>query len=165
VSHSDLGQCLSWGGVFYSFRVSTTSTSSDVHLASALRIAVGHLNRRLRAQRMDGTLTLSQISALATLYRHGSLSPTAVAELERVQPPSMTRVLAVLEERGLVERRPHPTDGRQSVIAITAVGRERVEEDRRKSETWLAQGLEGLSAAELETLRAATELLERLAAL
>jgi DNA-binding MarR family transcriptional regulator len=143
--------------------MSSSAVSADVHLASQLQIAIAHLARRLRAQRMDGTITLSQISALATLYRHGELSPTAVAELERVQPPSMTRVLAVLEQRGLVERRPHATDGRQAVIAITPAGRERVEEDRRKSQTWLARGLEELGATDLETLRAATALLERLA--
>src|ERR1700728_3838812 len=99
-------------------------------LASALRIAVMRLARRLRNDRSDETLGISQLSALATLERRGPLSPTALAELERIQPPSMTRVIAALEERELVGRAAHPSDRRQSVIEITPAGRTLVLEDR-----------------------------------
>ena len=138
--------------------------ASDVaHLASSLRIAIIRLSRRLRAERSDETLGLSQLSALASLVWRGPLSPTALAELERIQPPSMTRVIAVLEERGLVERAPHPSDRRQSVIAVTDAGRAIVLEDRRRSAAWLARRVEKLSAAERERLVDALPIFERLA--
>src|SRR5688572_5650500 len=97
----------------------TTSPSSravrptDPALASALRVGVMRLTRRLRSQRADRTLTLSQLAALGTLERHGPMTPGELAAHEKVQPPSMTRVVATLESLGHVARAPHPTDGRQ----------------------------------------------------
>src|SRR6266508_2641752 len=85
-------------------------------LASALRLAVVRLNRRMRAQRVDSSVTISQLAAMSTLDFHGPLTPGELAAHEKVQPPSMTRVLAGLEEMGLVARRPHPTDGRQVTL-------------------------------------------------
>ena len=78
--------------------MTTVTNGADGALASSLRISVMRLARRLRAQRSDDALTLSQVSVLATLERYGPLTPTDVAEYEKVQPPSITRVLAALEE-------------------------------------------------------------------
>jgi DNA-binding MarR family transcriptional regulator len=135
---------------------------ADAHLASAFRIAVMRLSRRLRSERSDETLGLSQLSALSTLIRNGPLSPTALAELERIQPPSMTRVITALEERGLLERAPHPTDGRQSVIAITEAGRAIVLEDRRRRAAWLAQRFATLSPEEQQQIAKALPIIERI---
>jgi len=120
------------------------------------------LSRRLRTERSDNSLGLSHISALATLCRYGSLSPTALADIERIQPPSMTRVITSLEERGLVAREPHPTDRRQAVIAISDAGREMVEADRHRSQAWFSSVLEGLNDDDRAALRAALPILERL---
>jgi DNA-binding MarR family transcriptional regulator len=132
-------------------------------LASGLRIAVMRLSRRLRSERSSEGLTLSQLSALGTLERDGALSPTQLAASERVQPPSMTRVVAVLEELGLVQRRPHATDGRQCVIALTDAGRGLLAEDRNRRQAWLARRLDDLSPSEREVLFAAAPIISRLA--
>jgi len=120
------------------------------------------LSRRLRSERSDETLGLSQLSALSTLIRNGPLSPTALAELERIQPPSMTRVITALEDRGLLERAPHPTDGRQSVIAITEAGRAIVLEDRRRRAAWLAQRFATLTPDEQRQIANALPIIERI---
>jgi DNA-binding MarR family transcriptional regulator len=134
----------------------------DAELASDLRIAIMRISRRLRSERTDETLGLSQLSALATLSRQGPLSPTALADLERIQPPSMTRVIAALEERELVRREPHPSDRRQAVIAITDAGRSIVEADKVRRQAWLSRVLDGLSADERKRLRLVVPILERL---
>ena len=134
----------------------------DEQLASALRIAMMRVARRLRTAQADETLTLSQISALASLDRHGPCSPSALAEIERVQPPSMTRVIAALEERGLAVRAPHETDRRQSVLALSEAGRALLDETRRRRHAWLARCLEELPEADRAVLRAALPVLERL---
>lgn len=134
----------------------------DERLAGALRIAVTRLGRRLRAAQADESLTLSQLSALASLDRHGPCSPTALAEIERVQPPSMTRVLAGLEERGLTRRAPHETDRRQAVIDLSDAGRALLEETRKQRHAWFTRCLDDLSPEDRERLRAALPVLERL---
>ena len=91
-------------------------------LAVALRDAITRVNRRLRQTRPIGDLTIAQISALQSLDAAGALTPRELAEAERVQPPTMTRIVARLEERGLVQRTPHPTDGRQVILARRRVG-------------------------------------------
>jgi DNA-binding MarR family transcriptional regulator len=131
-------------------------------LSSALRIPIMRLARRLRAERTDLTLSLTQVAALSTLQRHGPLTPTALAEHERVQPPSITRVIASLEARGLVARVPHPTDRRQHVIGLTPAGTEMIAEDRRRRDAWLARQLRTLSQEERDVLRAAAPVLDRL---
>lgn len=146
----------------------TAGDASESHvdeaaLASDLRIAVMRLARRLRSERSDDTLGLSQLSALSTLNRFGPLSPTALAELERIQPPSMTRVISALEERQLVARAPHPSDRRQSVIEITDAGRAIVLEDVRRRTAWMTQHVESLGADERRRLAEALPILQRLA--
>ncbi len=134
---------------------------TDELLASALRMVVMRLARRLRAERSDDTLGLSQMSALSSLM-HGPLSPTALAQAERIQPPSMTRVITALEARGLINREEHETDKRQSVIAITSAGRKIVEDDRVRRKVWLAEILETLEESDRHALREALPVLERI---
>lgn len=132
-------------------------------LASRLRLAVVRLNRRLRAQRADSALTLSQLSALSCLHKAGSMTPGELAAKEGVQPPSMTRVIAALEDNGLVVRRAHPTDGRQAIVEVTESGKGRIEEEVTIRERWLDQHLAELDAEELAVLSRAAEIIDRLA--
>ena len=140
-----------------------TRTAFDTELASVLRISVMRLARRLRAERSESDLTLTQLSALSTLERHGPSSPGALAAHEKVQPPSMTRVLAVLEDLGLVVRTPHPTDGRQVLVAATDAAAAILREDRRRREAWLVDHLAELSGDERALLRRVAPILDRLA--
>src|SRR5499426_3142689 len=140
---------------------------TDVGLATALRISVSRLARRLRVERLmpelaEPALSDTQLAALATLERHGAMTPGELAEHEKVQPPSMTRVIAVLEERSLVLRSPHPTDRRQVILTVTEEGRAVVQRVRRRKDAWLARRLAELTAEERATLRAAVPILEKL---
>jgi DNA-binding MarR family transcriptional regulator len=141
-------------------------TRSEAGLASALRISVSRLARRLRAERytkgLEPDLSDTQLAALAALERHGQMTPGELAEHEKVQPPSMTRVVAVLEERGLVMRAPHASDRRQVVLTVTEGGRAVVQQSRKLREAWLAKRLHELTAEERTTLRAAAPILEKL---
>ena len=138
-------------------------TAADTALASALRLSVLRLARRLRAERADTSLTLSQLSALATLERHGALTPGELAAHERVQPPSMTRLVASLEQVGLVGRTAHATDRRQVVLQVTDAGSDLLREDRRRRDAWLAQRVRDLPPSDLAVLREAAAVLARLA--
>ncbi|MCW2521970.1 MAG: Transcriptional regulator, MarR family [Frankiales bacterium] len=91
---------------------------TDAELASAVRLSITRAARKLRAQRVNQSITLSQLSALATVSKYGPLSAGEVAAAEQMQPPSMTKILAALEAAGLIDRAPHPEDRRQSVISI-----------------------------------------------
>lgn len=137
---------------------------SDSGLSSALRISVMRLARRLRSER-DATydLSLNQLSVLGILERHGALTVGQLAAHERVQPPSMTRTVGCLVDRGLATRDPHPSDRRQVVVVLTDAGRRLVREDRRRRDAWLSQRLRELTAGEREALREAAPILERLA--
>jgi DNA-binding MarR family transcriptional regulator len=140
---------------------------SDTGLATALRISVSRLARRLRVERLmpelaEPALSDTQLAALATLERHGAMSPGDLAEHEKVQPPSMTRVIAALVDWKLVTRAPHPTDRRQVILTVTQEGRSLVQRVRRRKEAWLAQKLAALSPQERATLREAAPILEKL---
>lgn len=135
----------------------------DTELASVLRLAVMRLARRMRAERADTALTLSQLSSLATLERHGPMTPRDLAAAERVQPSSMTRLLASLEQDALVLRTPHPSDGRQVLLAASDSGTALLREDRRRREAWLARQLAVLGPDDVEVLRRAAAVLDRLA--
>ena len=139
-----------------------TSRASTAQLAVALRDSITRLNRRLRRARPMGDLTITQLSALTSLELAGALSPRELAEVERVQPPTLTKIVAKLEERGLVQRAPHPTDGRQVILSTTAAGQAVVSENRRARDEWLAKELAGLTADERETLSRAAEILGRI---
>jgi DNA-binding MarR family transcriptional regulator len=138
-------------------------TATDTALASTLRLSVMRLARRLRAMRTDTSLSLSQLAALATLDRHGPLTPGELAAHEKVQPPSMTRLLAGLEAAGLVTRAAHATDGRQVVMTVSPDGQALLREDRRRRDAWLAQQLRTLDPEEVAVLGRAAAILERLA--
>jgi DNA-binding MarR family transcriptional regulator len=139
-----------------------TSRASTAQLAAALRDSITRLNRRLRRARPMGDLTITQLSALTSLELAGALSPRELAEVERVQPPTLTKIVAKLEERGLVQRAPHPTDGRQVILSTTAAGQAVVAENRRARDEWLAKELSGLTVDERETLGRAAEILGRI---
>ena len=132
-------------------------------LASTLRVSIMRLSRRLRAERDADGLSLSQMATLGTLDRHGPLTPRDLAEHEKVQPPSMTRILAGLEERGLIVRTRHSTDGRAHLVSLTDAARELIREDRRRRDVWLARRLAELSQHEREVLRSAAAIIDRIA--
>ncbi|MYW02152.1 MarR family transcriptional regulator [Streptomyces sp. SID3343] len=135
----------------------------DRATVSALRASVLKLSRRLRNQRADETLSPTQLSVLTVLVARGAMTPGELARQEKVQPPSMTRVIAGLEERGLVRREPHADDRRQVVVSATEPAAAVVEENRRLGNAWLAEHLAQLSPEENEALRAALPVLEKLA--
>ncbi len=130
---------------------------------ATLHVAVMRLARRLRAERADHGLTLTQLSALATLHRHGPMSPRALAEHERVTPPSMTRTLAVLADADLVTRTADPLDGRSQVIDLTPAAEALLARDRERRAAWLASRTAMLSPDERATLERAAAILDRLA--
>lgn len=131
-------------------------------LANDLRIACQRIARRVRFEG-TGPVAPHQFSVLAKTTDAG-LTPTALAEAERVSTPSMTRTVNGLVERGLVERLPHPDDGRQVVVCATAEGRELVARVMADRDTWMARHLDGLSDDDLAALRRATDILLEVAA-
>ncbi|AUS78442.1 MarR family transcriptional regulator [Actinoalloteichus sp. AHMU CJ021] len=135
----------------------------DPGLASRLRVAVVRLNRRLRAQRADASATLTQLSALSCLYKCGPLTPGELAAKEGVQPPSMTRVIAALEDAGYATRRPHPTDGRQAIVELSETGRAYIVAEVTARERWLERRLAELDDSERDVLRRAAEIIDRVA--
>ena len=137
--------------------------NSPEEVATDVRDAMTRLNRRLRQVRPLGELTQTQLSALTSLELAGRLTPTELAEVERVQPPTMTKIVAKLEAQGLVERTPHPTDGRQSILSATKRGHEVFVEQHQAKDAWLTRHLATLSEEDRATLRAAAELLRRAA--
>jgi DNA-binding MarR family transcriptional regulator len=139
------------------------TTLDTAALAHDLRLAVMRFSRRLRHQRVDQSITLTHLAALSTLKRHGPMSPGELASHERVQPPSMTRVVVALEGMGLVTRSPHPTDGRQVVIHLTPAAEELLGAEARAREAWLAGMLQQLTAEERAVLREAAVIMDKLA--
>lgn len=128
-----------------------------------LRIAVMRLARRLRAERTGDALTPSQMAVLGTLAREGTRTPGELAAVERVQPPSMTRILSSLQSAGLIDRTPHPSDGRQVLYSLTDAGQALVLRDRRRRDHWLAQRMARLTPEQRRTLEAAVPILNDLA--
>ncbi len=144
-----------------------TPTTSDAGLATTLRISVSRLARRLRVERtapgeVEPELSDTQFAALATLDKHGPMSPGELAGHERVQPPSMTRVIAALMEWELVTRTAHASDRRQVVLTLTPAGLDLLVRSRRRRDAWLAKRLDELTPQERATLRAAAPILEKL---
>src|SRR3954469_2104111 len=119
----------------------TAERETADELAVALREAITRLNRRVRQARPVGDLTFSQLSALTSLQLAGALTPRELADVERVQPPTMTKIVGKLEDRGLVARTPHPTDGRQVILAPTEQGRAMYAQFERARNEWLADQL------------------------
>jgi DNA-binding MarR family transcriptional regulator len=131
--------------------------------AHELQVAVMRLARRMRAERGDHGLTLTQLAVLATLSRHGQMSPSDLAAHERVQPPSMTRTINGLVDLGLVERSPDPDDGRQVRVDLTHEGRTLLAQDRAQREEWLSRQMADLTPEERATMKKAASILDRLA--
>lgn len=119
------------------------------------------LARRLR-QQAGGDLSPTLTSALVTVERHGPLTLGGLAALERVKRPSVTRIVAALEKRGLVAREVDPTDRRVRVVAVTAAARLQLQESRTRKTAYLARHLHELSGDDVDSLAAAVEVLERL---
>jgi DNA-binding MarR family transcriptional regulator len=132
-------------------------------LARTLREAIQRLNRRVRQTRAVGDLTSSQLSALTSLQLAGALTPRELADVERVQPPTMTKIVGKLEERGLVVRTPHPTDGRQVILAPTEQGRAMYAQFEKVRNEWLAVQLDALSAEDRDVLVRAAQILQQVA--
>ena len=129
-----------------------------------IRSAVVRLSRRLRAERPADALAPTKISVLAQLWRNGEMCAGDLADLERIQPQSLTRTLAALAADGLIARRPDPLDRRQAVIGITEQGLASLSEDMQARELWLAKAMDiRLSPAERQLLADAAELMDRLA--
>ncbi|HEX5188594.1 MAG TPA: MarR family transcriptional regulator [Streptosporangiaceae bacterium] len=145
--------------------MTTPQSRSDAGLATSLRISVSRLARRMRAERvaqgLQPELSDSQLAALAALEKR-TMTPGELAEYEKVQPPSITRVIASLEERGLIQRMPHPSDRRQVVLTVTVQGRDVVRQVRQLREAWLARRLRDLTPAEQAVLQDAVPILEKL---
>jgi DNA-binding MarR family transcriptional regulator len=140
---------------------SPPETPSDLReeLAPRLRWAITRLARRLR-QEAGTDLGPSQVAALASVERHGPLSPSELAKIERIKRPTATRIVRHLEEAGLVERVKDPEDGRASILTVTAEGRVLLRRLRARKTAYLASRLDKLSAEERRTLERAAELLE-----
>jgi DNA-binding MarR family transcriptional regulator len=139
--------------------MATTSTRTD--LATRLRTAIVRTNRRLR-QEGGGLLSPTLSAALGTIARHGPLTPSELADRERVQRPTATRLLARLEAPGYVTRTPDPQDGRSSLVALTPAGVALLDQTRGRKDAYLARRLRTLSGEERATLRRAAEILERM---
>jgi DNA-binding MarR family transcriptional regulator len=139
------------------------STTATTELASELRVSLMRITRRLRVERPDQGLTLTQLAVLGTLDRHGALTLGELAAHEKVQPPSMTRTTAALEAAGLVTRVTDPADRRQVMVQMSRAGLSLLYDDRRRREAWLAERLEQLTAEERELLHEVAPLLDRLA--
>lgn len=135
----------------------------SAQLATLLRDAITRLNRRVRQTRPVGDLTVTQLSAMTSLQLAGALTPRELADTERVQPPTMTKIVAKLEERGLVRRAPHPTDGRQVILSATESGHAVLDQFERARDEWLARQLAELTPEERDTLRQAAEILLQVA--
>lgn len=142
--------------------VSKLATFSSAALAHELRTAVTRVSRRLRGVNPAATVTLTQLAAMASIKTAEELTLGELAARERVQPPSMTRVVAALVEAGLVERKTDPNDGRQVLVRLTESGKSHLETEANAREAWLATELGKLSKDERETLREASEILLRL---
>lgn len=131
------------------------------HVASELRVVLGHLVRRLRAEHR---FPLSHGAVLGRLDREGPQSVSDLAAAERVRPQSMAQTVSDLEGDGLVARRPDPEDGRRALVELTQGGIDALQADRRHRDGWLARGIsEDLSSEEQAVLREAVDLLRRLA--
>jgi DNA-binding MarR family transcriptional regulator len=132
-------------------------------LAADLRAALGPLVRRLRQFRPDDELTLSQTSALVRIDRDGPATGSELAAAEGIRPQSMAAILALLDERGLVVRRPDPADGRRLLVSLSEAGREGLRGARREKSRRLGQAIaDELTPDERALLAAALPLLERI---
>jgi DNA-binding MarR family transcriptional regulator len=138
-------------------------TNSVPDLAGRLRLTIARTARRLR-QETGTELSPSLTAALSTIERHGPLTPGEVATRERIQRPTATRVLARLEEQGLIDRMPDVRDGRSSLLTASTAGRDLLVELRTRKTAFLAARIEDLDDEDRATLERAADILERMLA-
>ncbi|WP_307859170.1 MarR family winged helix-turn-helix transcriptional regulator [Herbiconiux sp. SYSU D00978] len=132
-------------------------------LSAELRVGVGRLSRRLRAEKADSDLSDGQVSVLAILFRDGAHTLSQLSDLERVTPPSMSRTVNALEQAGYLQRTESPDDGRKVLLSITDAGRDVVRETRRRRDAWLFQRLKELSPEQRRVLSEAAAIMKELA--
>jgi len=144
--------------------MTTTTDTRLTDLAARLRMAVVRTSRRLRQEAAGSRtdLTPTAVSALATVERHGPLTPSELAAIERIKRPTATRILRVLEEAGLVDRARDPSDGRSSLLSVNPAGRERLRRLRGRKNAYLARRMRDLPADDLRTLERAAAILEQM---
>jgi DNA-binding MarR family transcriptional regulator len=143
--------------------VATSSRPASTETAARLRLAIVRTARRMRQEAGEG-LSPSQAAALATIDREGPITPSELAAHERVQRPTIARLLSRLEEEGLVTRSPDPSDGRSCLISLTDDGRALLDRMRSAKAAFRAQRMRGLDAEERATLERAATILERMLA-
>ncbi|MFD4462112.1 MarR family transcriptional regulator [Nocardia sp. NPDC058480] len=131
-------------------------------LADVLSVSAVRLARRLRRRRADPHISLSQLSALSALVREGATTPGTLAAREGVRPPTMTRVIARLAETNLIDRSPHPTDGRQIIVAASPTGLAFIADKALPREEWLTEQLSKLSADEITLLTKAVAIINQI---
>jgi DNA-binding MarR family transcriptional regulator len=141
---------------------SSTASAASLESASRLRLALMRLARRVRHEALGGDVTQSMLSALAVLDRRGPMTLGELAAAERVQPPSMTKIVARLEEAGLVVRQVDGRDRRVAWAQVTDAGHRFVERSRSRGSAYLARRLRTLSDEDRALLEAAVPVLERL---
>ncbi len=137
------------------------TANSAPEIAARLRLSATRLARRLRQESGAG-LSPSQLSALAVIANHGPLTLGALAEHERVAPPSITKVVSKLECDGLVTRSPDPADRRVCHVAISSTGETLLEEIRRRKTAWLTERISQLDADRQRRLADALDVLDEL---
>jgi DNA-binding MarR family transcriptional regulator len=139
-----------------------TNDTSLTDSAARLRLGVVRTARRLRQEAATEAsgLTPTSTAALATIERHGPLTPSELAEIERVKRPTITRTLGCLEREGLIDRTPDPDDGRSNLISVNTAGRERLRRLRGRKNAYLARRMRDLPAEDVATLERAAEILE-----
>lgn len=143
------------------------NVTTDIPLserAAHLRTAIVRTARRLRQEAAAETtgLTSTSVAALATIERHGPMTPSEIATIERVKRPTITRTLGCLEREGLIDRAPDPDDRRSALVSVNGAGRERLRRLRKRKNAYLARRMRDLSDEEVETLERAAEILERM---
>jgi len=140
-----------------------TADTTLTDLAARLRMAVVRTSRRLRQEAAAGEageLTPTTTSALVAVERHGPLTPSELADIERIKRPTATRILRGLEEAGLVDRSPDPEDGRSALLSVNGAGRERLRRMRGRKNAYLARRMRDLPESDVVTLERAAEILE-----
>ena len=142
----------------------TTSTVHDERVAEAaarLRLAIVRTARRMR-QEAGGELSPTLLAALASIDRLGPLTPSELADVERVKRPTATRVAAALEREGLISRAIDPSDGRASLLSVSPEGRALIKRLRKRKNAYLQKRIRPMGEEEIEALERAAEILERM---
>ncbi|MEA2475916.1 MAG: hypothetical protein QOC87_115 [Actinomycetota bacterium] len=142
-------------------KMTTSATELDTQLVARLRLAVSRLARRLRQEAETG-VSPSMLSALSSIERLGPCTLGELAAHERIQPPTLTRVVSRLHEDGLVERIPDPTDRRIIRVQLSTQGKSFIQRVRTRKNAYLSRKLRGLDMDELHAIETAVVALERL---